>query len=412
MQSTLDCKDGLHVAIIMDGNGRWASAQGLPRSAGHRAGVETAPARLRSRAGLGRGDAHRVRLLRRQLAAAARRSAHADGPAAPLPADRDRAAEGERHPVDRHRPARPVARRPGGTTIAAAEADTANGQKLHLRVALDYSARDAILRAAAVVGARTPSSRARASAISSAGEPARQGRDVDLLIRTGGEKRLSDFLLWECAYAELYFTDRMWPDFDRRRPRHRRRRVPSARTPLRRRSNVTEPVSRAQRGLSLSTARGSDDHPLRTCAAETDTRVRTEKPCASFSINVPHPAIGSRIPDDHLPPLGLLAIGGPLIDDGHHVRLLDGEFGPMPTADIVAQAVRFRPDAVLFGHSGSTSGHPVIAEVSLAIARALPNAHIIYGGVFPTYHWREILARRAACRCDRARRRRGDRSVN
>jgi anaerobic magnesium-protoporphyrin IX monomethyl ester cyclase len=109
-------------------------------------------------------------------------------------------------------------------------------------------------------------------------------------------------------------------------------------------------------------------------------------------INVPHPSIGSRIPDDHLPPLGLLAVGGPLIDDGHNVRLIDGELGPMPTQAIVAAAVDFAPDAVLFGHSGSTSGHPVIAEVSNAIAQALPAAHIVYGGVFPTYHWRDILA--------------------
>src|SRR5262249_9092021 len=55
-------------------------------------------------------------------------------------------------------------------------------------------------------------------------------------------------------------------------------------------------------------------------------------------------------------------------------------------------AVRFGPDAVLFGHSGSTSGHPVIAEVAQAIAEALPGIRIVYGGVFPTYHWREILA--------------------
>ncbi|MBR1124510.1 magnesium-protoporphyrin IX monomethyl ester anaerobic oxidative cyclase [Bradyrhizobium lablabi] len=109
-------------------------------------------------------------------------------------------------------------------------------------------------------------------------------------------------------------------------------------------------------------------------------------------INVPHPAIGSRIPDDHLPPLGLLAIGGPLIDDGHEVRLIDGEFGPMPKQDIVAQTIAFRPDAVLFGHSGSTSGHPVIAEIASAIAATLPQTLIVYGGVFPTYHWREILA--------------------
>jgi anaerobic magnesium-protoporphyrin IX monomethyl ester cyclase len=108
-------------------------------------------------------------------------------------------------------------------------------------------------------------------------------------------------------------------------------------------------------------------------------------------VNVPHPSIGSRIPDDHLPPLGLLSIGGPLIDDGHDVHLLDAEFGPMPTSEIVATAVRLRPDAVLFGHSGSTSGHPVIAEVACAIAGVLPAARIVYGGVFPTYHWREIL---------------------
>jgi anaerobic magnesium-protoporphyrin IX monomethyl ester cyclase len=109
-------------------------------------------------------------------------------------------------------------------------------------------------------------------------------------------------------------------------------------------------------------------------------------------INVPHPSIGSRIPDDHLPPLGLLAIGGPLIDDGHEVRLVDGEFGPMSTQGLVEQATLFPPDAVLFGHSGSTSGHPVIAEIARAIVEAMPGVHIIYGGVFPTYHWREILS--------------------
>ncbi|GAB6845207.1 anaerobic magnesium-protoporphyrin IX monomethyl ester cyclase [Methylorubrum rhodinum] len=108
-------------------------------------------------------------------------------------------------------------------------------------------------------------------------------------------------------------------------------------------------------------------------------------------VNVPHPAIGSRIPDDHLPPLGLLAIGGPLIDDGHTVSLVDGEFGPMPLAELVARIVAAAPEAVLFGHSGSTSGHPVIAEVSARVAQALPGATIVYGGVFPTYHARDIL---------------------
>lgn len=109
-------------------------------------------------------------------------------------------------------------------------------------------------------------------------------------------------------------------------------------------------------------------------------------------VNVPHPAIGSRIPDDHLPPLGLLAIGGPLIDDGHDVRLIDGEFGPMPLDRLVDEIVEHAPDALLFGHSGSTSGHPVISEVADRVARRLSNVRIVYGGVFPTYHWREILA--------------------
>ncbi|KWV57604.1 hypothetical protein AS156_38460 [Bradyrhizobium macuxiense] len=67
-------------------------------------------------------------------------------------------------------------------------------------------------------------------------------------------------------------------------------------------------------------------------------------------VNVPHPSIGSRIPDDHLPPLGLLSIGGPLIDDGHDVRLVDAEFGPQPV-QAIEEATAFAPDAVLFGHS-------------------------------------------------------------
>ncbi len=124
-------------------------------------------------------------------------------------------------------------------------------------------------------------------------------------------------------------------------------------------------------------------------------------------VNVPHPSIGSRIPDDHLPPLGLLAIGGPLLDAGHRVKLLDadleagrqklleawepGRFGATSIAAIVNEVLAFAPDAVLFGHSGSTAAHPVVAAVSRAVSAALPQAWIVYGGVFPTYHWREIL---------------------
>lgn len=109
-------------------------------------------------------------------------------------------------------------------------------------------------------------------------------------------------------------------------------------------------------------------------------------------LNPPHAAIGSRIPREHLPPLGLLSIGGPLIDAGYTVQLLDAEFGPMSIARIVAQAEAWAPDAILVGHSGSTSAHPIIVDITRALRRALPMAWIIYGGVFPTYHWRDILA--------------------
>lgn len=109
-------------------------------------------------------------------------------------------------------------------------------------------------------------------------------------------------------------------------------------------------------------------------------------------VNPPHPSIGSRIPQEHLPPLGLLSVGGPLIDAGHQVRLLDAEFGPMSTREVVEQIEAFAPQAVLLGHSGSTSGHPIVAEITRTIRAALPKTRIVYGGVFPTYHWREILA--------------------
>jgi undecaprenyl diphosphate synthase len=102
--------------------------------------------------------------------------------------------------------------------IESAERATSRGEKLWLRIAVDYSARDAILRAAWRLGAGLPPgdgaqiSREEFSRLVSEC-PEQRAHDVDLLIRTGGEKRLSDFLLWECAYAELIFTERMWPDF-------------------------------------------------------------------------------------------------------------------------------------------------------------------------------------------------------
>jgi anaerobic magnesium-protoporphyrin IX monomethyl ester cyclase len=108
-------------------------------------------------------------------------------------------------------------------------------------------------------------------------------------------------------------------------------------------------------------------------------------------INPPHPAIGSRLPREHLPPLGLLSLGGPLLDAGHQVRLLDAEFGPLPLGQILSAVWACNPDAVLLGHSGSTSGHPGATRIARAVRAALPSAWIVYGGVFPTYHWADIL---------------------
>src|SRR3954452_15732018 len=101
-------------------------------------------------------------------------------------------------------------------------------------------------------------------------------------------------------------------------------------------------------------------------------------------VNPPHPSIGSRIPREQLPPLGLLSIGGALIDAGHEVALLDAGGGPLPHTEGVRRIVAPRPEAVLLGHSGSTSAHPIVAELTRHVRAELPAVRIVYGGVFPT----------------------------
>ncbi len=108
-------------------------------------------------------------------------------------------------------------------------------------------------------------------------------------------------------------------------------------------------------------------------------------------LNPPHTAIGSRIPKEQLPPLGLLSVGGPLIDAGFAVQLLDCEFGPMPFDDIIAEALKIAPAIVMMGHSGSTSAHDTIMRIAAALKAARPDLLIIYGGVYPTYHWQDVL---------------------
>jgi undecaprenyl diphosphate synthase len=177
-----------HTAIIMDGNGRWAKLRGLPRCMGHQEGSRALRRTVEAAPGLG------VRVLTLYAFSSDnwnRPQAEVDALMALLAAHLRSEArlcqeQGVRMQMIGRRD-----RLPDAVVKAAcdAEALTADGNKLHLRLAVDYSGRESIVRAAI-------------------------GEDVDLLIRTGGEQRLSDFLLWESAYAELVFTPCLWPDFN------------------------------------------------------------------------------------------------------------------------------------------------------------------------------------------------------
>jgi undecaprenyl diphosphate synthase len=195
---------GIHVAIIMDGNGRWANARGLPRVAGHRAGadvvrrvIENAPSLGVSTLTLYAFSADNWRRPSREISALMRLLARY------LVQETGRCVkEGVRLEAIGRRDRLP---RSVVALIEQTERATAAGRRLHLRLALDYSARTAIVDAARGM--------ARDGDVSAEELARRLGPDVDLLIRTSGEQRLSDFLLWECAYAEMIFSPRMWPEF-------------------------------------------------------------------------------------------------------------------------------------------------------------------------------------------------------
>lgn len=194
----------LHVAVIPDGNGRWAAARGLPRALGHRAGVEAVRRTARSASDLGIGTLTVHALSRDNWGRPYPDVRAILGCVAEfLESELDAfTARGVRVSVIGRRDRLPpeVLR-----AIETAESATAGARGLHLRLAVDYSARDAVARAFA--GAPHDRDDARL-------EVARAlGSDVDLLVRSGGEQRLSDFLLWECAYAELVFVPALWPDF-------------------------------------------------------------------------------------------------------------------------------------------------------------------------------------------------------
>jgi undecaprenyl diphosphate synthase len=204
MQSSFD-NNPAHVAIIMDGNGRWASAQGLPRTAGHRAGIDALREVVRAAPDQGirtlsvyAFSADNWQRPPQEVAALMRLfSEYLDTETEDLVRDGVRLSIIGRR--DRLAPALV-------SEIERSEAATQFGDVLDLRVAIDYSARQAILSAARALAPDAGEDGLIRELTGDAGP-------VDLLIRTSGEQRLSDFMLWECAYAELYFTQKHWPDF-------------------------------------------------------------------------------------------------------------------------------------------------------------------------------------------------------
>ena len=211
-EDTPDTFSSLHVAIIMDGSGRWAGLRGLPRTAGHQEGARSVRAVVKAAPSLGirtltlfafssdnwKRPEEEVRglmsLFERYLRDESRACVKA-GVRVNVIGRRDRLNPALREAIE------------------SIEDGTAQGTTLHLRIAVDYSARDALVRAAVRLKGIREQSMERFPKLLAEVDFSPPVPDVDLLIRTGGEQRLSDFLLWENAYAELYFTPRLWPDF-------------------------------------------------------------------------------------------------------------------------------------------------------------------------------------------------------
>jgi undecaprenyl diphosphate synthase len=201
----------LHVAIITDGNGRWATSRSLPRSAGHRAGAEASRSIIEAAPKLG------IHTLTLFALSSANWKRPPDEVSAILRLLHEYLLVETTHCVQAGIRISMIGRRDRipamlRQTVIDAEAATAGGKSLHLRLAIDYSARETIDLAARRYYKATELSVESFTAVLS--EVSRGGvSDVDLLIRTGGEQRLSDFLLWECAFAELVFLKKRWPDF-------------------------------------------------------------------------------------------------------------------------------------------------------------------------------------------------------
>jgi len=207
----------MHVAIIMDGNGRWARKRGLPRTAGHvegakavrtavevaaRAGIDTLTIYAFSSANWARPATEisaLMRLFGQYLFTETRRCVE-QSIRINVIGRRDRLSDSLIKSIEQ------------------SERLSAGGNGMQLRIAVDYSSQHSILEAArrAARGADLDSAAFR-RLLNEVDHSVHPASDVDLLIRTGSEQRLSDFMLWECAFAELYFTDCLWPDFDEQR---------------------------------------------------------------------------------------------------------------------------------------------------------------------------------------------------
>ncbi|HUG39794.1 MAG TPA: polyprenyl diphosphate synthase [Longimicrobiales bacterium] len=218
---------GLHVAMIMDGNGRWARRRGMPRGFGHGEGAKAVRRVVEAAADPASG----IDLLTLYAFSSDNWQRPRDEVRGVMALFLEYLRRETARCVENDVRLVVVGRRDRLTPrlvreIQIAESATAGRTGLLLRLAVDYSARDVILRAAAMAAEQATECveaggdagpfcreafRACMGAAEGGGGPV---RDVDLLIRTGGEQRLSDFLLWECAYAELYFTPTLWPDFE------------------------------------------------------------------------------------------------------------------------------------------------------------------------------------------------------
>jgi undecaprenyl diphosphate synthase len=208
-----DCSAGLHVAIIMDGSGRWALARGRSRPEGHRAGADAVRRVIDTAPGLG------IITLTLFAFSADNWQRPATEVQGLMQVFQDYLETATETAAERGVRISGIGRRdrlPAALLVAlnAAESASRGGTLLHLRLAIDYSGRDAILRTARRLGQSSEASPETFSHLLALeqGDSALVP-DVDLLIRTGGEQRLSDCPLWEIAYAELLFTNVLWPDF-------------------------------------------------------------------------------------------------------------------------------------------------------------------------------------------------------